>query len=463
MGRSSIVSRVPYTGTGAVSTYTFPFHIAVETDLLVTEELIATGVQTTNLITTDYTVLASGVDNPNGGSITLVAGNLPTTKKIVIRRKVPETQVTDIRNQGPFFPEAHEDEFDKRNDIDQQQQDEIDRSTKFAETVDVTLFDTTIPVPVASKYIRINSTNDGLELADLVTGSNISLPSPGLAYMAQTSAGVFTARTFTKTGDLILTNGDGQSGNTNISSATIDTKVAANPASSKNVEWSCASATQVVIATGSIVRGIDSGKYFTFTTGRTFDITGSAGDLGALNTGSEASDTFYYLIALLDTTAALAPHIIGVTEANYASFTTASLTGNYSVYNDYKRMGSIGNNGSSNFREGFYINGRFFFSDDTNSVSTNSTSLGDIDFSPSIPLISRSAAFLGKATGGANQTVVSIKGSGSVERIITETGQEQGSFSIWLSSAQVFQAKVSANTTEFHPVFYDDDLQREGQ
>lgn len=211
MTRASAVSRVDHTGTDATDTYSYSFPINLSSHLLVTEEVIATGVTTTYVETTDYTV--SGAGDSGGGSITLTAGNLASTKKITIRRKVPITQGTDVRNQGQFYRAALEDEYDYRNDVDQQQQDEIDRSLKFDETVDPTAVDTKIAGPLTASYmVRVNATADGLELANLVSGSNITLPA-GLAFMAQTAAGTFTARTFTVGAGLTMTNGDGQSGN----------------------------------------------------------------------------------------------------------------------------------------------------------------------------------------------------------------------------------------------------------
>jgi hypothetical protein len=46
----------------------------------------------------------------------------------------PISQTTDIRNQSQVFNDVLEDTYDKLVMIDQQQQDEIDRSLKFPET-----------------------------------------------------------------------------------------------------------------------------------------------------------------------------------------------------------------------------------------------------------------------------------------------------------------------------------------
>lgn len=135
---SSTNSRMPYTGNGATSSYSFTYKILDEGDLLVTVK-DTDGVQTTLTITTDYTVTinANGTGSiqlVNAGQAWLTGGNLTTGYKLVIRRVVDVVQETEIRNQGEFFPEVHEDAFDYQTMIQQQQQDELDRSIKLPET-----------------------------------------------------------------------------------------------------------------------------------------------------------------------------------------------------------------------------------------------------------------------------------------------------------------------------------------
>lgn len=132
-------SRMTYTGNGAVSTYSFTYKIFNASDLTVTVRHPTTDVETTLVLTTDYTVSISA----NGtGSITLenasqawlTSGFLTTAWTLVIRRVVDIVQETDIRNQGTFFPENHEDAFDYMTMISQQLSDEVSRSIKIPET-----------------------------------------------------------------------------------------------------------------------------------------------------------------------------------------------------------------------------------------------------------------------------------------------------------------------------------------
>jgi hypothetical protein len=182
MSVSSATSRNNYTGNGATSVYSYSFRITSEDDLTVTVRLISTGAETTLTKTTDYTV--SGVGVGSGGNVTLVDagqawldgdGDLLATYEISIRRVMDLTQETDIRNQGDFYPEAHEDEFDKSRFIDQQQQDEIDRSLKLSESVDPSTFDPSIPSTIVGETnVTIMTDSDGDALVKGPTASEIS-------------------------------------------------------------------------------------------------------------------------------------------------------------------------------------------------------------------------------------------------------------------------------------------------
>lgn len=169
---SSTTSRNDYTGSGAVSVYAYGFRIFTNADLLVTIRTTA-GDESTLALTTDYTV--SGVGELNGGNITLVnasqswltSGNLKSGYHLTIRRVLDLKQSTDIRNQGNYFPEDIEDEFDRGVMISQQQQDEVDRSIRIAETVASSGFDTSLPADIADhagSAIIVNSTGTGLAL-----------------------------------------------------------------------------------------------------------------------------------------------------------------------------------------------------------------------------------------------------------------------------------------------------------
>lgn len=182
MSIATTTSRNDYTGNGAADKYPFTFLIFDETDLLVTVR-DTDDVETQLTLTTHYTVTGEG--EPSGGNVALVNGafdwldgdgDLNSGYKLTIRRVRQLVQETDIRNQGSFFPEVHEDAFDKSVMIDQQQQDEIDRSIKSPETVSADIFNPTLPTDITTPNVSIvvNSDGDGFSVgptADQISGA----------------------------------------------------------------------------------------------------------------------------------------------------------------------------------------------------------------------------------------------------------------------------------------------------
>lgn len=166
MGVDNTNNRMDYTGNGTTDTYAYNFKIFEDSELRVVVEKVSDGTLTTLTLTTDYVV--EGAGEGSGGSITFVDngqvyldsdGFLDTGYTLTIRRVLPLTQETDIRNQGPYYPSIHEDQFDRFIMIDQQQQDEIDRSIKAPETEDT---GPTIPTVAerANSYAYFNADGD---------------------------------------------------------------------------------------------------------------------------------------------------------------------------------------------------------------------------------------------------------------------------------------------------------------
>jgi hypothetical protein len=162
---ASTINRNDYPGTGAQTTFTYSFRIIEDSDLLVIHTDNA-GVDTEWTLGVEYTVTGAGA--AAGG--TVVVKTTPTDytpdsdEFISIRRVRPLTQTTDIRNQGSFYPEAHEDAFDHLIMIAQQHQDDIDRSIKLPDSIDFADFNTDLPTTIvgeASVTIITNPAGDG--------------------------------------------------------------------------------------------------------------------------------------------------------------------------------------------------------------------------------------------------------------------------------------------------------------
>jgi hypothetical protein len=95
---STTTNRVSYNGTGALTPLAVDFPFQSAGDLVVVETIIATGVQTTKTITTDYAITGT-TDNlghySNGGTVTPVLA-FPVTVRWTIYRDPARTQGLDL-------------------------------------------------------------------------------------------------------------------------------------------------------------------------------------------------------------------------------------------------------------------------------------------------------------------------------------------------------------------------------
>ncbi|MGI1966252.1 hypothetical protein ACRRAR_22980 [Citrobacter freundii] len=113
---STEVDHNDYTGNGVTTSFPYTFRIFKKSDLVV--QVVDLNESITELILdTDYTVTGAG--GYTGGNVVL-SSPLANGYQISISRELPVTQETDLRNQGKFFAEVHEDAFDKLTMLIQQ-------------------------------------------------------------------------------------------------------------------------------------------------------------------------------------------------------------------------------------------------------------------------------------------------------------------------------------------------------
>lgn len=105
---STELSHEEYVGNGVTTDFDFRFRI-FESKHLIVVVADSDGNETTLKNGTDYTIVGAG--SYHGGKVVL---NKPLAQgwKILLERDLPVVQETDLRNQGKFFAEVHEDAFD---------------------------------------------------------------------------------------------------------------------------------------------------------------------------------------------------------------------------------------------------------------------------------------------------------------------------------------------------------------
>jgi len=177
MSINIVTARNDYVGNNTTDEYDYDFKIFSSDHLLVVQT-DTDGVETELVAGDDYTV--DGVGDTDGGTITLDAGNLPTGELLTILRNVPLNQTTSIRNQGEFYPEIHENSFDRIVMQIQMLAERQSRSVQLPISADPDDFNNLIESPLtADTAIFVNEDGDGFILvprADLIGSAGATGP-----------------------------------------------------------------------------------------------------------------------------------------------------------------------------------------------------------------------------------------------------------------------------------------------
>ena len=128
---STTTSSVSYSANGIQTTFAYTFKIFEDGDLLVILRNDTTGVETTQTLTTDYTVTGAGSEL--GGNVVFLSAPA-TGNTVFIRRVLPLTQTTDYVENDPFPAESHEAALDKLTMLIQQNVLDEERAILFAQS-----------------------------------------------------------------------------------------------------------------------------------------------------------------------------------------------------------------------------------------------------------------------------------------------------------------------------------------
>lgn len=151
-------------GNGFQTTFEFSFNILKDTELEVYKVNKETGETGEPLeLNRDYIVTINKIGE--GGSVTYT---VPPTEfeQAGILRVVEITQPMDIQVDTEYAEKTMNNAFDKACMIDQQLQDQLDRSFKLPFSFTSRTFDPELKNIVAGKAIKINDTGDGLDVTE---------------------------------------------------------------------------------------------------------------------------------------------------------------------------------------------------------------------------------------------------------------------------------------------------------
>lgn len=155
---SSTTSRADYTGNGSTTAFTVPFYFLDNTHVTVYLTVIATGVTTTLVLGTDYTLTGAGVST--GGTVTTTVAP-STSQKLSILRSVPQTQLIHYVPNDPFPAATHEQALDQLTMEVQQVNETLARSIKLSSTNTMTSTEFTVPATTrANKVLGFDSAGE---------------------------------------------------------------------------------------------------------------------------------------------------------------------------------------------------------------------------------------------------------------------------------------------------------------
>ena len=190
----------PYNGNGSTDVFAYDFKLIDQAHLVVTLTVTATGVETVQTLTSQYSV--SGVGDEGGGNVTMVTPPA-SGETLTITRSTPRTQLTDLQNRGGVQPETLETAFDKLTQVNQDQDEFLARVPRFP----VSSSETAVELPsdlTADAVLKVNSTGDGFENGPTTTDissaeANATAAAASAAAAANSAAAFANKYTFSTT------------------------------------------------------------------------------------------------------------------------------------------------------------------------------------------------------------------------------------------------------------------------
>lgn len=149
----------PFVGNSTTTVFPFAFKVFQSSDLYVVRLVVATGVQSTLIAGTDYTVVLNSDQNASPGGTVTVPVALATGYTLTVTSLLSYLQATDLTNAGGFYPSVINDALDRLTIFVQQLVSGISRSLRFPLS-DGASINTTLPGAAAraGKVLTFDST-----------------------------------------------------------------------------------------------------------------------------------------------------------------------------------------------------------------------------------------------------------------------------------------------------------------
>lgn len=183
---SNQTNKIQYTGNGSTTVFAIPFTWQNNSEISVILTTIATGVETTLTITTDYSL--SGGSGSNGTMTTV--STYSSAYRLTILRTVPLTQESEYTAYGVNPASVTEDALDKLTQITQQNNEAIGRSLKTREGSSVG--EIAVDDPQAGAFLQYGPDGTTVISSDAAAGGvgTYILPYPGAVTRGQTAKNI---------------------------------------------------------------------------------------------------------------------------------------------------------------------------------------------------------------------------------------------------------------------------------
>ena len=202
---TTISTSGPFVGNGAATTFDFDFHTNATSEVSVVK-ITSAGSEVDLVQGTDFTATLNGNQDSNpGGTITYpVSGDpLASTEELLIKRVVTLDQPVDLQNQGAYYPEVVETEFDHLTMITQQLLEIANRSLKVGSGVGADgSFEILTDADGRASMVLAFDVNGNLTL---VSGNTVDIDDVRAVYAYQTVADMKSASI--DTGRIAITKG----------------------------------------------------------------------------------------------------------------------------------------------------------------------------------------------------------------------------------------------------------------
>jgi hypothetical protein len=186
-------SRNEYVATLNQTVFDYTFSIFEDVDLKVYVTPVGQIPDDATYIRADYTV--TGVGEENGGTIAFDFG-LNLDDYVVIVGDLAFEKTTDFGEGGDWSAESLNFNFDRNVALSKQNDTNSDSLTpRFLNSLQSSLFDTTIPAPVADSVLKINAAGDGFEFfpqGGVIAAASVSYDNSGTSFISGNVQGALT-------------------------------------------------------------------------------------------------------------------------------------------------------------------------------------------------------------------------------------------------------------------------------